>query len=133
MRAKEFVDRRRYLRFNSESKINFQVQKKGQTQVPSGKTSSITRNLSIEGICFICEKNLTPGDIIKLEIVLPSQSQPLHLEGQVKWVSSLKPTENIEVFETGVKLFTLKEEDESRFIEYTYYKMIEPLSQYLHF
>ncbi len=124
MRAEGFVNRRRYLRFNSESKINFQVQKKGRNQTLSEKTSAITRNLSIEGICFICEKNLTPGDIIKLEIVLPSQSQPLHLEGQVQWVGSLKPTENIEVFEAGVKLFTFKEEeDENRFIEYTRGKM----------
>ncbi len=129
MYTKKIVDKREYIRFNSEGKINLQIQKKGQDQTPSDKTSTIAKNLSIKGICFIYDKNLTPGDIIKLEIVLLPQTRPLHLEGQVKWVNPLKPTENTEVFETGVELFTLKENDESRFIKYTFEKVIGCLSQ----
>lgn len=132
MYTKKFVDKREYIRFNSEGTINLQVQKKDQDQTPSDKVFAITKNLSIKGICFIYDKNLVPGDIIQLEIVLPPQPQTLHLEGQVKWVNSLKPTENTEVFETGVELFTLGENDESRFIEYTCEKTIGRLSQYLH-
>lgn len=132
MEKKGYEEKRRYVRFGVQTKVNFQVQQRHQAKTPLERVSAITKNLSVKGACFISDTRLQPGDMLKLEITLPSQSEPLHLEAQVIWSDPIRLPDGKEMYETGVKLFTLEKSDESRFIEYTCDKMMQRLSQYLH-
>ncbi|MFC1704371.1 PilZ domain-containing protein [Candidatus Omnitrophota bacterium] len=112
------TERRRFVRFNVQTGVTFQVQQKYQGQTPTENVSAITKNLSVEGVCFLTEKELKQGSMLRMEIAVPSYSEPLHLRGEVIWSIPLGAQGGKQVFETGVKLFTIKESDESRFIEY---------------
>jgi len=133
MEDRAFVEKRKYVRFDLEVRIKFQIlgQGKDKTQVPSESVSAIIKNLSIEGVRFISDVRVESGSIIRLEVLLPAQIQPLHLEGQVKWSQSLKQPDGKEMFETGVKLFTIEQSDENRFMGYVYDKTIQNMGKYL--
>ena len=125
----DFADRRKYIRFDLETKVNFKVKK--EDNVYSEEASAETRNLSAEGLCFVSDKNVLPGSILKMTITIPSQSQPVHLEGKVMWSEYLKGSEGEELFEIGVKLFTIDKSDEGRFLGYVCYKMVQALNRHM--
>ena len=113
-------DKRKFLRFDVETKVNFVIQEKGYGVAK--KFSGINKNLCLEGVCFISERKVDPGAILKLEIFLPRQSQPLHLEGEVRWSQAVTKTGEKDMWETGVRLFTLEKTDDSKFVGYVYDK-----------
>ena len=110
------VDRRKYIRFDTEIRVNFQIQEKRKDNILQGKISGISRNISVEGICFISKKKLKPGSRLELEIFLPSESKPLCLEGDVRWSNPFQSKKGKAMFETGVKLFTFNKDDANKFI-----------------
>ena len=127
-----FTERRKYLRFNAGAKVNVQTKSKGVKKGSSSKIAAITRNLSVEGICFESKKKFVHGADIKLEITLPSYKKPLHLEGKVIWSHALRKKSKKNMYDTGVKLFTVEKGDESRFIGYVCDKMMIRLGRYSH-
>lgn len=127
---KEFVERRKYLRFNAESKIDVKIQDIGSAEKPSGAVTAIAKNLSVEGIRFKANKKFSPGETVKIAISLPLYKEPLHLEGKVIWSRELEKDKD--VFDTGVKLFTLEKGDENKFVAYVCDKMMGRLGKYLH-
>ena len=110
------VDRRKYIRFDTEVKVSFRIQEKDKDTILSGKIPGISRNISVEGICFISKKKLKPKSRLELEIFFPSESKPLHLEGEVRWSLPVRSKKGRVVFETGVKLFTIDKGDANKFI-----------------
>ena len=120
MEQKPSSEKRRYVRFNVKTEVKFQAQQKYQGQTPSENVSAITKNLSVEGVCFLTDKGLDPGNMLKLEIVVPDQPEVLHLRGEVMWSIPVSLPDGKQGYETGVKLFTIKQSDETRFIEYVY-------------
>ncbi len=124
------ADRRKYPRFKLEAKLKIQVQKKNnKTPV---EVSGRVRNMSIEGLCFASGKEFKNGEKLHLKIWLPSEPKPLQLQGETKWCIPVKRDNNKKLFETGVKLFILKQKDEDKFIGYVCEKTRNYLSQYLH-
>ncbi len=132
MEEKKPVDRRKYVRLSLEAKVHCHLQVQRKERGASKKFSGISKNISVEGICFTSEKKIKANSKLVLEIWLPFESNPLHLEGEVKWSHLSRPEENKGMFDTGVKLFTIDKSDEDRFIEYVCDKMTERLSRYLH-
>lgn len=128
MTQKKFTEKRKYLRFSMQTQIDFQVQQKGQKL--SDSASAVTKNLSVEGVCFISDRKLEPSDMLKLEVYLSSQSQPLHLGGEVMWSIPITLPDGKEKYETGVKLFTIEKSDETRFLDYIYHKTMENVKKY---
>ncbi len=66
------------------------------------------KNISLEGLCFDCQEELHQGDLIALDVYVPGAKQPVHLQGEVRWI---KPTDNAPQhshFDTGVKLTTIE-------------------------
>ena len=129
-------ERRRYVRINVAAKINFRVTKKEskeRTAVSIKSTSAMSKNVSVEGVCFKSKKQLLPGNEIELQISFPSDPEPLLLKGEVRWSCSIQVEGEAEtIFETGVKLYTFEKTDESRYLSYVSEKMMERLSRYLH-
>ncbi|MBL7084588.1 MAG: PilZ domain-containing protein [Candidatus Omnitrophica bacterium] len=132
MEEKNFVERRRYVRLNVNTKVNFMV--KGEKDVSRENLSGLSKNISIEGICFTSKQQLKPGANLQLEIFFPSDPEPLLLRGEVKWCWPIEAPEGKDSvsFGIGVKLYTLKKTDENRYMRYVLDKMMERFSRYLH-
>ncbi len=130
MHAGGFIEKRRYVRFDIAAKVKFQVIPQDKNEAPSQTVTAISKNLSFEGIRFTSEKKLETNVMLKLEINLPLQLKPLVIEGQVKWCQSLMQPDGKELFETGVKLFTIEKCDETRFVGFVNNLMKQSLGRY---
>ena len=131
MEQKKPQEKRKYVRIDIAAKINYRIKEKGKEKLVSEKASAMSRNLSVEGICFEAERELAPGMELALQILLPADPEPLLLNGEVKWARPIEG-KGKPMFEIGVKLCTFGESDENRYLRYVSEKMMERLSRYLH-
>lgn len=130
MKEKDFfVEKRKYIRLDLSTKVNFQIEQK--EQVSLDKISAMSKNLSMKGVCFVYNKKIDPGTVLRLEIFLPDQSQPVHVAGQVRWSapSSLECQKNM--FDIGVKLLIVEKPDMERFLSYVCEKAFDEAKKHL--
>ncbi|GAF92944.1 unnamed protein product [marine sediment metagenome] len=133
MEEKKPVERRKYMRLAIGSKVNFRVVKEKKKEgAPKEKVPALSRNMSVEGICFRADRDVASGAEVELEIFLPSEPEPLLLEGEIKWSQPVLTKEGEKMFNIGVRLSTFAKNDESRYMRYVCEKMTERLSRYLH-
>lgn len=90
-------ERRQYDRFETDLKINFAVNFDIQTKVEfqlknaepktdsPQKYSAISHNISVEGLAFRTGHKLISGDILDMEVFVPSSPRPVRMEGKVRW------------------------------------------------
>jgi len=133
--GKEKKERRGYERYKTSIDIHFRCiydlttkvefelidQKKGKAG--SKKYPAVSRNVSAGGLCFVCDKELKQGDLLYIEVYLPSTKEVIPMRGEVRWCKPFSPSsddvsqkENKQyAFQTGVKLISVKKElvDES--------------------
>lgn len=93
-------ERRQFDRFETDVKINFSVnfdiqtkvefQLKNEEMTGSGqkKYSAISHNISAEGLALRTVHKLSAGDILDMEVFVPTSQQPVRMEGQVRWCRS---------------------------------------------
>lgn len=124
-------ERRQYARYDTDAKIyfcvkydiktkvEFQVLNKQDRKAMSEKYTAISKNVSVEGLCFVSHKELETGDLLLLEVYLPSEKSPILMEGEVRW-SQAVPTEEGQPSEfiTGIKLLTLNGKSISGTVHY---------------
>ncbi|UCC95216.1 MAG: PilZ domain-containing protein [Candidatus Omnitrophota bacterium] len=116
-------ERRRYSRYDTEMKIYFHVSYDIKTKIryrilaskkqkySSKKYPGISRNISVEGLCFVSKKKLEKEDMLLLEVYAPNVKAPIQMQGQVRWSCKLpqKPKYK-KMFYTGVKLIAVNDE-----------------------
>ena len=132
MTKREYIEKRKFVRFDVQTKVNVQIQSEQKGKVSSVKVSGISKNFSVEGASFISDRKLEPGSKLKLEIFLSQRSKPVHLKGQIMWSRPLNLPDGKEIYETGVKIATVEKSDEARFIKYVCDQMIQRLGQDVH-
>ncbi len=125
-----YKERRKYLRLDASARVNVKSKKKG-TKKPSAEAQALAKNMSIEGICFISDKKLSPGKAAEVEIYLPGERKPLHIHGDIVWTRKVKKGGKA-AFESGIKLATIQDSDEGKFIGYVSSKFAARLGKYLH-
>ena len=131
MNEDDFLEKRRFVRFDIKTQVNFRVKDNARAQLYLGKIWAITRNLCVEGVCFATDQKLEEKTLLGLEIFLPSQSKPLHLEGMVKWALPFKQKNNKQMYNIGVQLVSIDKSDENRFVGYISDKLVRHSSKYL--
>ncbi|MFH1996742.1 MAG: PilZ domain-containing protein [Candidatus Omnitrophota bacterium] len=112
------MERRRYIRVEAQAEVKFELQHLAISKESIHKTPAIAKNLSIEGVCFICERDIAKGTVISLNILLPLEDRPLRLDGQIAWSRPLELSSGRKMREIGVKIFSLEKSDESRFVKF---------------
>lgn len=133
MEEKKPVDRRKYMRLAIGAKVNFWVVKeKKKERAPKEKVSALSRNMGVEGICFRVDRDMASGAEVELEIFLPSEPEPLLLEGEIKWSQPVLTKEGKKMFNIGMQLSTFAKNDENRYMRYICERMTERLNRYLH-
>ncbi len=117
------IEKRLYPRYDTEVKLHFHVKYDMETKVKfkvlvsnhKGESthiySGVSKNASVEGLCFVSKKKLRKGDLLFMEVFEPKVKGPVRMEGQVRWSCKLpgKPGEEGEYF-TGVRLILVNNE-----------------------
>lgn len=123
-------ERRKYERYETETKVYFRVvyeietkvefrivTKKDNGETLSEKYSALSRNVSAEGLCFICERQLKKGDMLYLDVYLPGRKKPISMKGCVRWSQPVAKEEKGR-FDTGVRLICVGDKSVMASIHY---------------
>jgi c-di-GMP-binding flagellar brake protein YcgR len=125
-------ERRKYFRLDVSAKVVFKVKDKKTLNLPREAYESFSKNISIEGVCFISPTAPKLHKAIELKIYLPGEKRAINLVGKTKWCRVVKKEDGEKVFEVGVELSTISKTEEGRFIGYVSSKMAAHLGKYLH-
>ena len=90
--------------FKSAMKVSEQVETKTDQRI---KYYAQSKNVSLQGLCFKCEKHLDRGDVLDLELLIPGDDEAVRLQGEVRWVKSLPEEEGHVAYDIGVKVCTV--------------------------
>ncbi|HLF17783.1 MAG TPA: PilZ domain-containing protein [Candidatus Omnitrophota bacterium] len=90
--------------YDINTKVDYQLIDKKHEKVLSPKYTGISKNVSVEGLCFHSEQHLHGGDNLLIELHLPGDRGPVLMEGLVRWCEE---TLNNPGYDTGVKLLTV--------------------------
>ncbi len=96
------------LSFEVKTQVNFQIVDRDLNRPLSRKYLALSKNVSIEGLCFSSLKKLEEGELLVIEIVSPASKQPVRMKGLVRWSRKLTPPEfDDNKFDTGVKIIEI--------------------------
>ena len=96
-------ERRRYQRYDTQMRVFFRVQYDIHTKIKFQiidatrnkkslrKYNGISKNISVEGLCFTSRKQLTPHDILLLELYVPHAKRPVRMEYRLGVQMALVP------------------------------------------
>ncbi|MCF7908505.1 MAG: PilZ domain-containing protein [Candidatus Omnitrophica bacterium] len=125
-------EKRKYLRLDTVNIVKVTLDRK-LIKKPSEFVSAFTKNISVEGVCFLSDKFFEKGKRLRIDMSLPGDPKPLRLRGKVCWSRLVKDKNKTnKVFEVGVELFTVGESDSTRFMGYVCRHMTSRLGRYLH-
>lgn len=103
-------ERRRYVRFNDEIKIRYNL-----LPNPHNPSTSKTFDISKKGLCLITYEKLKKKSYLELELDVPGSLKPLKLVGQVMWLKELKNHDAMDrrVFYVGIRYSKMNPESEA--------------------
>lgn len=103
-------ERRRYVRFDENLKIRYNVLSK----TPRFKESKTT-NLSRKGVCLVTYEKLKQKKLLDLEIDIPGFSKPVKFIGQLMWIKDLQSHDDRgrRLFYVGVRFMKIAPEAEA--------------------
>ena len=119
MSPKDFKEKRKYDRYETDvkidfyvsfdvrTKIDFRVKDPKQGTLSSQKYSAISKNISAEGISFLAEKDLAKEDQLVLDVFIPTANRPIRMEGAVRWCRAIPVQGKVKSFEVGLKLVSV--------------------------
>ena len=96
-------ENRRHPRYSVDVVVNF-----------ADKAIAHTKDMSEGGICLICDKSFTEGEIIQLSFNIPGDETSIAAFCKIMW--SRKATEHLS--ETGLVFWDITEEGSSRIAEF---------------
>ena len=111
-------ERRRYVRLDTRLKITYAVIKKGK----DASSESETKDISGGGIRIFLQEPLPLQTLLKVNIHLPEDPQPIHCAGQVVWVEEFSVLQGEKKekdrFEAGISFTEINPKDRDRIIKY---------------
>lgn len=91
--------------FEVETKVKYQLLDKAKEKPLSRKYPALSKNVSAEGLSFVASQQLKKGDYLNLEVYLPTATEPVRMEGEVRWSRPLAEDKREgPLFQTGVLL-----------------------------
>lgn len=121
-------ERRKFIRLA----INVNVEwKKLDTQDNENKSQSISKNLSEDGVCLIIYDHVEPGDILSLDVGLPT-GKVINAQGKVVWVNEFKVIGDKvqKKYDVGVEFIDMNKEDRAEIDQFVF-KLINPGKNHL--
>lgn len=125
MQTKPFRERRKFIRFVVDARVNYRSKECAENNNADKSIPGLVRNLSVSGSCLILDAPFAVGAALSLEIILPSFSHAVHLEGIVIWSRPFMNQDVSSMFETGIKFTSIAKKDEPVFLNFLQKKMIK--------
>lgn len=70
--------------------------------------SGAIKNISAEGLCFVSNQHLSPGDKLEILVSLPGAAQAIKMDVEARWSAVAAPvTGETSRFDTGVRVITV--------------------------
>jgi len=113
-------ERRKFMRFSVPVDVRYAAPGKGI------EGSSMSRDVSREGIGFHVNKQMAREIKVELEINIPGESAPIIARGKVAWVKRLSEMGD---FGIGVKVVKMDPLDRSRLLEYVYKEWLKAMDK----
>ena len=110
------LERRKYVRYDTDMKVYFHVKYDIKTRVKfkvikggeEHKYSGLCKNVSVEGLCFVSNKELSNGDLLLLEVYEPIVKGPVIMEAKVRWCKKLPlDKKGKQMFSAGVQIISV--------------------------
>ena len=73
-------DRRKHVRFSSATIVQF------KDSIFAARTDTVTKDVSLGGVCFFSEKRLPIGKVVKLRLFYDGKSPAKAIKGKVAWI-----------------------------------------------
>lgn len=75
----------------------------------SHKFTGVSKNVSVDGLCLVTDRQLHQGDLLDLEVYLPKVKDPTRLKGEVRWSQRIESADELhKKYDTGVKIITVE-------------------------
>lgn len=113
-----YEERRRYPRLD----INVDIEwKKISAAAANAVIKGVSKNISEGGICLLVYEKLNTGDILSLDIKLPS-GRMIHSRGKVAWIREFEiiGQETERSYDAGIELIDVNEEDKKVLREFVF-------------
>jgi hypothetical protein len=81
---------------------------------------SLSKDISLSGLCFVTETRLHPGVVIHIELQIPDRERPIHALARVVWSEPLVRAElprSARLHETGSCVLDISPEDQAALAE----------------
>lgn len=99
-------ERRKFVRVNANFVISYFTNPNSSEII---KDMTLTRNISINGICFTTDRNFSLGTILEISLRLPKVTKLIELIAKVVYSEKVEKTKSI--YNIGVKLIQAQDED----------------------
>jgi len=119
MPRKEPAEKRKYARLELMSRVNFSVVEIGAEPGPAKRFRAVGKNIGVEGLLLTADKELEKGMLLDLEIFLPNKTDPVYIEGEVRWCrpSAVQKTKKT-AYDAGIKFLTINKSHVLMLIKY---------------
>ncbi|MEZ6195259.1 MAG: PilZ domain-containing protein [Planctomycetota bacterium] len=108
----EVVEKRRFLRLDDYFKVSFhRTDDFGGHDEERHDSVGYSKNISLGGIAFVTDRELTLGDVIAAEVSIPEIDRPIDFVGEVV---RLTPMPEGDRWDVGVKFLPFGIDDERR-------------------
>lgn len=112
--AQIYVEKRKFKRVDKRITVTYKIvsmpAEVAKIKTAAEKNETETCNISVGGIQLLDDKALTPEQIVRLEIKLENNPNPIVTFAEVKWSAK---DDNIKRYRTGIEFLVLKEEDKA--------------------
>jgi len=99
-----YIEKRRFARLALRSKITFSIVDAKGKKISEEKFHGTGKNIGVAGLHFTSNKELKPGTILDLEILLPREKDPVRIKGEVVWSAVFESDGKVD---TGVKFVSI--------------------------
>ena len=108
-------ERRRFVRFDKEIKIRYNLKDKSLDS-----QNSKTTNISKSGLCMVTYEKLEEKKYLDLELEVPDFPAPIKVTGEVAWTKDLKTTDadGKRLFYVGIRFYKITPDTEAILLSY---------------
>jgi hypothetical protein len=105
--------------YDVKTKVRFQVLDAEKHKASPRKYSGISKNVSVDGLCFVSKKKLEKDESILLEVYAPNAKTPIHMRGEVRWAHTISEASGARIASrVGVEIVSVEGKSVSRSLHY---------------
>lgn len=93
--------------YDLKTKIDVQGTLQEKVGSPVEKYPAVSKDVSAEGLSFRSLHKLAQGDLLKLDMYLTEDKDPIYLEGEVRWSQAAVASCPEGFFDTGIRLLSI--------------------------